>query len=214
MQSDSGTPGTEGYAEQAAELIPRYEAISFVQHHRAELHLLPRTPSRILDIGAGTGVDAAWFAERGHSVVAVEPTTAFRTAAMRLHPSPSIEWLDDALPDLALVLSRGQQFDTIMLSGVWMHLDEPERRIAMPKLASLLAPEGVIVLSLRHGPVPAGRCMFDVSGTETIELARRHGLRPVLEVRTESIQESNRAAGVTWTRLAFMHEASRGAAGT
>lgn len=207
-------PGTRGYVEQAAELIPRYEAISFVKHHQAELHLLPRTPSRILDIGAGTGVDAAWFAERGHSVLAVEPTAPFRAAAMRLHPSPSIEWLDDALPDLTLVLSRQQQFDTIMLSGVWMHLDEPERRVAMPRLPSLLAPDGVIVLSLRHGPVPAGRRMFDVSSTETIELARRHGLKPVLDVRTESIQESNRAAGVTWTRLAFMHEASGSATGT
>lgn len=113
--------------------------------------------------------------------------------------------LDDVLPELEVVLSRLQQFDVIMLSAVWMHLDERERSIGMPGVTSLLAPEGVMVLSLRHRPVPKGRRMFQVSGDETIELARQQGLRPALNVQTESIQASNRAAGVTWTRLAFRH---------
>lgn len=206
IHSASVVPGTQGYAEQAAALIPRYEGISFLEHHRAEMHLLPTVPSRVLDIGAGTGIDAAWFAAQGHSVVAVEPTAEFRDAARELHPSPAIEWLDDALPELRLVIYRQQVFDTIMLSGVWMHLDESERRRGMPKLASLLAPDGVIVLSLRHGPVPVGRRMFEVSGEETVELARQHGLQPVLHVRTGSIQSLNQAADVTWTRLAFKRE--------
>ena len=196
-------PGTQGYAEQAAELIPQYESISFAAHHAVELHLLPTLPGRILDIGAGTGLDAAWFAEQGHSVLAVEPTAEFRTAAMRLHPSPLIEWLDDALPNLDAVMGRGQRFDVVMLSAVWMHLDEAERGIAMPRVVSLLAPGGVMVLSLRHGPVPAGRRMFAVSGEETIALARQHGLGVVQNTNTESLQPGNRAAGVTWTRLAF-----------
>jgi SAM-dependent methyltransferase len=195
--------GTQGYAEQAAALIPQYESIPFTAHHQVELHLLPTLPSRILDIGAGTGLDAAWFAEQGHSVLAVEPTAEFRTAAMRLHPSPLIEWLDDALPNLDAVMGRAQRFDVVMLSAVWMHLDEAEHRIAMPRVASLLSPDGVMVLSLRHGPVPVGRRMFAVSGEETMELAQQQGLRTVLNTRTESLQPGNRAAGVTWTRLAF-----------
>jgi hypothetical protein len=104
------------------------------------------------------------------------------------------------------VLSRGQRFDVIMLSAVWMHLDEAERSIGMLRLVSLLASDGVIVLSLRHGPVPAGRRMFDVSGEETLELALQHGLQAVLNKQTGSIQPGNRAAGITWTRLAFRHE--------
>lgn len=197
------TPGTQGYAEHAAALIPQYELISFTEHHQPELHLLPTVPSRVLDIGAGSGVDAAWLAERGHSVVAVEPTAEFLAAAMRLHPSPLIKWLDDALPGLDAVMALGQRFDVVMLSAVWMHLDEAERGIAMPRVASLLAPGGVMVLSLRHGPVPAGRRMFEVSGEETIALALRHGLVTVLNTHTGSLQAGNRAAGVTWTRLAF-----------
>jgi SAM-dependent methyltransferase len=206
MPNKPNPPSTQGYAEQAEVLIPQYESIPFVKRHEAEMHLLPKAPSRILDIGAGTGVDAAWFAEQRHSVVAVEPTAEFRTAAMRLHPSPMIEWLDDVLPGLDAVLSRGQRFDVVMLSAVWVHLDEAERRAGMPRLVLLLAPGGLMLLSLRHGPIPAGRRMFEVSGEETMELARQHGLRAVLNTQTGSLQPGNIAADVTWTRLGFRRE--------
>jgi SAM-dependent methyltransferase len=179
--------GTEGYAEEAEELFRRYESIPAADAHRAVLHLMPTAASRVLDIGAGTGRDAAWFASQGHHVVAVEPTDAMRIPAMALHPSPAIEWLDDSLPDLALLRSRGQSFDLVLLSAVWMHLDAEQRRRAM----------------LRHGPVPPGRRMFEVSPEETIELAQIENLHPVLNARTDSSQEQNRSAGVTWTNLAF-----------
>jgi hypothetical protein len=61
-----------------------------------------------------------------------------------------------------------------------------------------------MIMSLRHGPVPAGRPMFAVSAEATIELAEAHGLRPVLNVASDSSEAINRSAGVTWTRLAFM----------
>lgn len=195
--------GTEGYAEEAEELFRRYESVPAADAHRAVLHLIPTAASRVLDIGAGTGRDAAWFASQGHRVVAVEPTDAMRIPAMALHPSPAIEWLDDSLPDLALLRSRGQSFDVVLLSAVWMHLDADERRQAMPNLVALLRAGGVMIMKIRHGPVPPGRRMFEVSPAETIELARIENLHPVLNARTESSHEHNRSAGVTWTNLAF-----------
>ena len=196
-------PGTQGYAEQAAELILRYESVPFEHKYRAERHLLPAVPSRILDVGAGTGADAAWLAARSHTVLAVEPTAALRVAGQARHPHPTIEWLDDSLPELARVRHRRQQFDVLMLTAVWMHLDLAERARAMPTLAALLAPRGLLLLSLRHGPVPAQRRMFEVSGAETVALAQSHGLECVLQMAAESSQAVNRAAGVHWTRLAF-----------
>jgi protein-L-isoaspartate O-methyltransferase len=89
--------GTENYAEEAPELLKRYESISFADHHRSVIHLIPTVPGRVLDIGAGTGRDAAGFVGLGHSVVAIEPTVELRRDAMVLHPSPMIEWVDDSL---------------------------------------------------------------------------------------------------------------------
>jgi SAM-dependent methyltransferase len=195
--------GTEGYAEEAEDLFKRYESISGPETHKAILHLIPTTASRVLDVGAGTGRDAAWFASMGHRVTAVEPTEAMRLPAMKLHPSPLIEWLDDSLPELALVRSRGEPFDLILLSAVWMHFDSAQRREAMAALAALLRTGGTIIMRVRHGPVPPGRRMFEIPDQETIELAGAHGLHTVLNLRTESTLQANRDAGVSWTHLAF-----------
>ena len=130
--------GTEGYANEADALIKQYESISFADVHGKVLHLFPDAPGRILDIGSGTGRDAAGFAAMGHQVVAVEPTSELRTRAKLLHPSPLIEWLDDNLPELSLLTARGETFDVVMMTAVWMHLDERQRRTAMPRVASLV----------------------------------------------------------------------------
>ena len=50
-----------------------------------------------------------------------------RAHGMRLHPSPQIEWVDDYLPELAVLSARGETFDVVMLMAVWMHLDEAQR---------------------------------------------------------------------------------------
>lgn len=195
--------GTEGYAEHARALFLRDEEISFAEKHQAVLHLLPTEPSAVIDIGAGTGADAAWLACQGHHVVAVEPTDELRLQGMALHFARSIEWVNDSLPHLAIVSCRGQRFRLVMLTAVWMHLDQKERQLAMPNAASLLAPHGTLIMSLRHGPVPGGRRMFEVSAEETILLASSCGLQHILNVRAPSVQLANRHAGVTWTHLAF-----------
>ena len=195
--------GSRGYAEQADELVVRYEGIGFATKHAALLSLLPPPPASAIDIGAGSGADAAWLAERGYRVVAVEPTEAMRAHAIALHPSPAIEWIDDSLPALVRVLARRRAFDLVMLTAVWMHLDADERRAAMVNVAALVAPRGLLVMTLRHGPVPSGRVMFAVSAEETIALARQHGLDVSLDVHAESSQPANRDAGVSWTQLAF-----------
>jgi SAM-dependent methyltransferase len=201
QQSVIAVSGTEGYAEQAETLVRQYESLSFDECHRPVLHLLPSNACDVLDIGAGTGRDAAGFAALGHRVVAVEPTAEMRTRAMALHPSPLIEWLDDSLPDLARLMPRREQFDVVMLTAVWMHLDAAQRQRAMPNVAALVKPGGVMSLSLRYGPVPEGRRMFSVSADETVRLAAASGLRVTL--RREGLAASLGQPGVTWTRLAF-----------
>ena len=196
--------GTEGYAEAAAAMLAR--PLSFDEVHRPVLHLMPTQPCRVLDIGAGAGHDAADLAAMGHGVVAVEPTEALRVPAMALHPSPAIEWVDDNLPELRALAARAASFDLVLLTAVWMHLDAEQRRRAMPNVAALLRAGGLMIMSLRHGPVPEGRRMFEVSGDETIGLATARGLILLLRQRADSVQEHNRRAGVTWTWLAFARE--------
>ena len=195
--------GTAGYADETPELLVRYESFGFEEAHEAVLDLLPAHAGDVLDVGAGTGRDAAHLAAKGNRVVAVEPTAALREAAAELHPSAAIEWVDDGLPALKTIVGRGTSFDLIIMSAVWMHLYDQERSRAMPVIASLLAPGGTVVMTLRHGPVPAGRRMFAVTGTETVALAETSGLETIRNRHAESRRAENRRAGVSWTTLVF-----------
>jgi SAM-dependent methyltransferase len=195
--------GTQCYDRDVEAFFDRADGVAFADKYAAVLHLIPAVPSRILDIGAGSGKDAADFAALGHTVLAVEPTPVLLAGAIARYAHPAIAWLDDGLPDLATTRARGETFDLIVLSAVWMHLDADQRGRAMPNVAALLADGGVVILSLRHGPVPPGRRMFEVSADETIDLAQAEGLRPRHQEERGSIQAANRLAGVTWTLLAF-----------
>lgn len=196
-------PGTDGYATQANTLVRRYESIPFETKYRSQIHLLPPPPKSVLDVGAASGADAAWLSSRGYRVVAVEPVAQFRAAGTSLHSSANIEWIDDGLPELSTIVAQKRKFEVVLLTAVWMHLDEREREAAMPVIAQLVASSGLILMALRHGAVPPGRKMFEVTAAETVTLAARCGLQVLLTERTESTQPENRAAGIEWTRLAF-----------
>lgn len=189
--------GTQGYEQEAQELLKRYELMRFEDAHQARLDLLPPPCIRVLDIGAGTGRDAAWFTARGDQVTAIEPTRAMREGAMALHPAPSIRWIDDSLPALESV--RGETFDLVWMSAVWMHFDHDERARMMHVVAPLVAPGGALMISLRHGPVPPGRRMFDVSAAETQALASAAGLACL---RTDQAQPGF-TPSVMWDYLWF-----------
>ncbi|MFE2872001.1 MULTISPECIES: class I SAM-dependent methyltransferase [unclassified Embleya] len=168
--------GTAGYGPDAEALARRYTSTTFEAVHASILPWLPSSPGRVLDIGAGSGRDAAALARRGHHVVAVEPTDELRRIGRRSHPGVDIEWVDDALPALARVRGR---YDLVLMSAVWMHLDEAERVDGMRRVAELTAPGGRVAMSIRRGPVPEGRRMFAVPVAETLALAGRSALFPV-----------------------------------
>lgn len=198
-----------GYAEEIDSLFVRYEARSAEKIHAPWAEFIPPPPASILDIGAGTGRDAGWFASLGHDVVAAEPTEGLRTGAAKLHPDPKITWVDDILPGIPNVRGRGETFDMILMHAVWMHLTEAERIEGMANVANLLKLGGRILMSQRHGPIPEGRRMFDVTGEETIALAAHNGLTNLYNERAESVQAENRARHIEWTKLVFEKPATR-----
>jgi len=194
-----------GYSETAQALIDQYESIHFEDVHRPVLHAFPKQPARVLDIGAGTGRDAAALARKGRAVTAVEPTPELRAWGQANHPR-SIRWIDDMLPQLPQVRAMRERFDLILLTAVWMHLDAHQQREAMETLATLLSPGGLLSMSLRHGPVPEGRRMFDVSAGEVSALAASHGLSMLHSVGTEDMLGR---AGVSWTFLVLQMKSEK-----
>lgn len=186
------------YDQNAAAFVAQYESLSFEQVHGCLVDLLPEPGATVLDVGAGSGRDAAWFAARGYEVVAVEPSGSMRSEAMRLHPAANIRWLDDSLPDLSRVRRLGLTYDLIVLSAVWMHVPEHLRERCLRKLTTLLAPNGRIAISLRLGEADPARDIHVVSLAEMHALARQFGLRVI---RTEDSTDQLGRAAVSWTTV-------------
>lgn len=199
-------PVIDGYAAAASALIEPYEALSCEEIYQHVIDLMPDAPARVLDIGAGTGRDAAWLAAEGYAVTAVEPVAEFRAAGQRLHPDQGIVWKEDRLPSLAAIRAQGGQFDMLMLGGVWHHLSSLERTAAWRSLLELMAPGAVIILSLRHGPGPTGRRVFAVADDEIVTMAHDTGVSLLRQRQAASIQPRNRAMGVRWTWFALRKE--------
>ncbi|MGY0714692.1 methyltransferase domain-containing protein [Azospirillum argentinense] len=187
------------YDRRAGELFAQYESVAAEDVHSAVLDLLPSAPGAVLDVGAGSGRDAAWLARLGHQVVAVEPSAGMRAEAQRRHGDPRIRWIDDRLPGLERVHRLGLAFDTILLSAVWMHVAPPDRRRAFRKLITLLRPGGRLLLTLRHGPPDPERAMHPVTRAEVERLAAEHG---ALVTRTVRMSDRLGRADVIWESIA------------
>ncbi|MGQ3099882.1 MAG: class I SAM-dependent methyltransferase [Sphingopyxis solisilvae] len=193
----------EGYAAAAtAEFIAAYDGLTPEDIYEHVIDLFPNRKAQVADIGAGTGRDAAWFARKGHDVLAIEPVRELREAGQALHTAENIRWLDDRLPHLNAVPSNAL-FDLVTLCAVWQHLTDENRAIAMPRLAAITALGGTLIMSLRHGSGALGRRVFPVSPDQTVEIARACGLRLARKQKAKSVQAGNQAIGVFWTWLAF-----------
>ncbi|MCY3614989.1 MAG: class I SAM-dependent methyltransferase [Bacteroidetes bacterium] len=157
-----------------AQRAARYESIDPGQVNAWLEPYIPREPASILDVGAGSGRDAAWLTSMGHQVVAVEPSCDMRREAERFHSRSAFTLVADRLPDIKQTSRSGMSFDLILLNAVWMFIPETERKRSFRKLIALLKPRGVIAISFRT-PCEKDRGMYPVSVPEIEQLALGHG---------------------------------------
>ena len=191
-------PSIGWYEAHAREAAERYERADSARLHAWVEDFLPQERAAVLDVGAGSGRDAAWLASKGHDVVAIEPAAAMRKEARRRRPQANIQWQSDRLPELQTITRTGLSFDFILLSAVWMHVAPRNRKRAFRKLTNLLRPGGALAISLRHGPAAPDRGMHEAAPEEIEKLAREHGA--FVAFREESGDLLGRD-DVRWTQL-------------
>lgn len=190
------------YNENAKALASQYLSKSFEEVHQSWLQFLPaiieNPNARILDLGAGAGRDAKYFAElaaQTHNtanniqVFAVEPASQLADLGAKFTTGFNVKWLNDALPALSVISKQEVSFNLILLSAVWMHIPQSDRARTIRKLANLLKPGGKLVISLRHGQTDEEkkqRKMYDVCADELKRLATDVGLFTKLETPKEA----------------------------
>lgn len=188
------------YSRDAQRYFERYQSLAFEDVHRAWLDHLPEKPGFVLDVGAGSGRDALALARQGWDVLAVEPADGLRELGMAATAGADVQWLDDRLPELSRVRALSYRFDLILISAVWMHLRPGQRERAFRVLAEVLAPGGLLIITLRHGPSDRDRNFFDCDSDELEALARRRALVTVHIARDE---DRLHRGDVSWESMVF-----------
>lgn len=162
------------YDAHARELADGYEGLDAATTHPKLFEMLRGVKgARILDVGAGTGRDAAALAGLGHQVVAIDPSAKMLRLARSLHPGNDVQWLQDAMPALSKVKGT---YDVVLLSAVWMHVPPADRAPAFSRIVDLMASGGRVYITLRLGPGDVDRAMWSVSAEEIQRLAKARGL--------------------------------------
>jgi SAM-dependent methyltransferase len=132
------------YEKNAAEIATRYEAVaSPVERYFGTAFV---AGSRILDIGAGSGRDAACLLAHGFDAYGVEPSAGLRQASVKAHPELANRLEAASMPELGKPFGGG--FDGILCSAVLMHVPDHEMFDAALAIRSLLKRHGRLLLSL------------------------------------------------------------------
>lgn len=190
------------YTENATEIARRYESVvSPVEPYFA----FAFTPgARVLDVGCGSGRDAARLLGSGYDAYGIEPVEALRHAAMAVHPELAGRIDEGGLPGTGDAF--GGEFDGILCSAVLMHVPDTDLLDAALALRRLLKPGGRLLLSipasrgdLLSGDRDAnGRLFSPYSADEISLLLERLGFGPIS--RWESDDALGRS-GTSWTTL-------------
>lgn len=160
-----------GYYERNAEaFLERTTRADVSSLYEPFLRRLPEG-GHILDVGCGSGRDAAAFLKLGFRVTATDPSKAMVEASSRLTGQPTLKL---AFWDLKFE----REFDGIWACASLLHVPKVEMNLVLHRLIRALKPGGWIYLSFKHGDserVEHGRLFNDY--TEDL-------FRPILALQT------------------------------
>lgn len=170
---------TERFSDRVADYVryrPDYPAALLEWLHSAQG---VRPDWRVADVGAGTGISSKMFLDAGHSVIAVEPNAAMRSAA--------VEWLGDH-PKFKAIDGRSDattladgSVDLVFVAQAFHWFDPQATRREFHRI---LRPGGLAAICwnsrrLTSTPFLAGyEALLQTYGTDYLSISERYGDEP------------------------------------
>ena len=155
------------YTSHAQSLFDIYEGVKPEDLYPVHLPVIrEKAGGSALDVGSGSGRDAAWLASLGYAVTAAEPNDEMRSRASALH-GDGIVWSSAALPALLGLPVPSGGFDLVFSNGVFMHVRPGERLSALASMRGVLARDGILCVNFRSViPEDEGRAMYPIHADE------------------------------------------------
>jgi len=188
------------YSANAGRFYKKYKQLHFEKINSLWIQLIPSGKLRVLDVGSGSGRDAAWFAQKGHEVVAVEPADGLRELAEKKHSNYSIRWMKDGLPRLQKIKRLRLKFELILLNAVWMHIAPKHKEESFNNLINMLSEGGKLIITLRHGASPDKRIMHPICKKELIHFSKTKKIKLLLDIKSD---DSFGRTDVSWETIVF-----------
>jgi SAM-dependent methyltransferase len=168
-----------GYYETGEELgrLERgYSRLEFARTKELLLRYLPPPPARVLDVGGGPGVYAAWLADAGYEVKLVDLTPLHVKEARDRAVGRFVTEIGDA----RALAEPEESYDVVLLLGPLYHLVERVDRVqALKEARRVLRPDGLLAAAAisRFGSLLDGllRGMLDPTGWKLVERALADG---------------------------------------
>jgi ubiquinone/menaquinone biosynthesis C-methylase UbiE len=118
--------------------------LEFVRTQELLRRYLPSPPARVLDVGGGPGVHAAWLADDGYEVVLIDPVPALVAQAQSATRQGS-RGFDAKIGDARALDEPDGSIDAVVMLGPLYHLPEAtQRAAALREAARVLKPGGTL----------------------------------------------------------------------
>lgn len=192
---------TLGYYDQhARSAASQYEQVDFspvLDTVRTVMSL----PAQVLELGCGSGRDAAALLASGYDVIALDGSRAMISEAIRLHPELQDRLHHHVLPE-RFRFGAGQ-FDAVLAFAVIMHLAREQIGTCIREINRVTKPGGLFVVSVNtcrnelneEGVDRAGRYFTVMPAAQWAELLSSAGFD---SERTEVSSDIGGRPGIEW----------------
>lgn len=205
--SGGDTQTVDRYDSGARAFSERYESVDMSQLYTLLDRYLPPPGSSVLELGCGSGRDAAFLLSRGYDVMAVDASVAMIAEATQLHPELDGRVVHAAvpLPEGSPLLSR--TFHAVFSNAMLMHVPDEGLRRTARQIRRLLRHDGVLVISvsvgregLRDDRDGTGRLFLERPAAAYRQLFEGAGLGFVYQ---HEAADSIERPGIRWVSLVF-----------
>lgn len=128
------------YQAEAQSIAAQYQQTDFSSVRKRVANYFPTTGA-LLDLGAGSGRDAAYFLAQGYDVIAMDGSPAMLEQACRYHPELRNHSVIHRLP--AALPLKASSIDVVYCMSVLMHLEKSAISAVVTDIYNILRPGGI-----------------------------------------------------------------------